>query len=346
MLKAKVVPRKEYILATLSYALCSCSMLLVNKLVMHYLHYPSIVSSIQFLAAILCVCLMKLCGRPIDNLEWSKLKPYAIYCISFAVGCYSNMKVLSSSNVETVIVFRASTPLAVALCDYFFLQRNLPNRRSLFSLTSILGGAIGYVLTDSQFILNGPGVYSWALVYYVSLVFSMVYGKKLISSVKLNDKVWGSVLYTQLLSIPILMTFAFINDELVTFPHALLNIERAGLIFLVISCVVGVGISYCGWWARDVTSATTYTLIGVLNKLGTVTVNALIWDKHASWKGISALVICLIGGSFYQPAPAKFNKYIPTTTKGSDDVTDENEVEEKEVCDGSTVRRLQSRTSP
>jgi len=151
---------RENVAAILSYALCSCSMLLVNKLVMHNLHYPSTVAIIQFLCAIQFVYILKLSGRPIDNLEWKKLKPYALYCISFASGCYSNMRVLSSSNVETVIVFRAATPLAVAFCDYFFLERDLPNLRSLLSLISILGGAFVYVLTDSQFVLNGFGVYT------------------------------------------------------------------------------------------------------------------------------------------------------------------------------------------
>lgn len=314
-MEPKVSTRREYTAAILCYSICSCTMLLVNKLVMHFLHYPSIVSLIQFITAIQFVYILKLAGWTIDNLEWKKLKPYTIYCISFACGCYANMRVLSSSNVETVVVFRASTPLAVSFCDYFFLQRDLPNLRSLLSLLSILGGAIGYVLTDSQFVLNGPGVYTWAFVYYISLVFSMVYGKKLISSVKLVSRVWGSVLYTQILSLPVLLTFAVVNREQETFLIALLDLESTGAMFLALSCVVGFGISYSGWWCRDVTSATTYTLIGVLNKLATVTVNVLIWDQHASWTGVCALIICLLGGAFYQQAPSRIPVYKALPTK-------------------------------
>jgi len=309
MLPQKLVPRREYFAAIISYALCSCSMLLINKLVMHYLHHPSIVSIIQFLFAIQLVYILKLAGWPIDKLECTKLKPYSIYCISFACGCYANMRVLESSNVETVIVFRASTPLAVAFCDYFFLERDLPSFRSFLSLISILGGAVAYVLTDAEFVLNGFGFYSWAMVYYVSLVFSMVYGKKLISSITFIDRVWSSVLYTQILSIPVLISFAILNNEQDTFLEAILDLKATGAIFLVLSCVVGCGISYTGWWCRDVTSATTYTLVGVLNKLATVTVNVLIWDQHASWTGVSALAMCLIGGAFYQQAPSRIPVY-------------------------------------
>ena len=42
-----------------------------------------------------------------------------------------------------------------------------------------------------------------------------------------------------------------------------------------------------------------------MNKMLTVTVNVLIWDKHASSGGIAALAVCLIGGSFYQQAPPR-----------------------------------------
>ena len=47
-------------------------------------------------------------------------------------------------------------------------------------------------------------------------------------------------------------------------------------------------------------SATTYTVVGVMNKMLTVTINVLIWDKHASICGIISLGVCIAGGSLYQ----------------------------------------------
>ena len=54
------------------------------------------------------------------------------------------MKALQLSNVETVIVFRACTPLCVSFLDYYFLNRNFPSRRSILSLSLICIGAYGY----------------------------------------------------------------------------------------------------------------------------------------------------------------------------------------------------------
>jgi hypothetical protein len=52
-------------------------------------------------------------------------------------------------------------------------------------------------------------------------------------------------------------------------------------------------------------SATTFTLVGVVNKFLTVLVNVIIWDKHSSTVGLFAVSICLIAGIFYEQAPRR-----------------------------------------
>lgn len=52
-------------------------------------------------------------------------------------------------------------------------------------------------------------------------------------------------------------------------------------------------------------SATSFTVIGILCKLGTLIVNRLIWDKHAGLKGSFFLLVCLAAGTFYQQAPMR-----------------------------------------
>ena len=50
-------------------------------------------------------------------------------------------------NVETFIIFRASTPLVVSVLDVLFLGRQLPDLRSAFCLLALLLCAAGYALT-------------------------------------------------------------------------------------------------------------------------------------------------------------------------------------------------------
>jgi hypothetical protein len=55
-------------------------------------------------------------------------------------------------------------------------------------------------------------------------------------------------------------------------------------------------------------SATTYTLVGVVNKFLTVLLNVMVWDKHSTPFGLFAVCMCLLAGSLYQQAPKKAEK--------------------------------------
>lgn len=48
-------------------------------------------------------------------------------------------------------------------------------------------------------------------------------------------------------------------------------------------------------------SATTYTLVGVVNKFLTVLLNTFVWDKHSSPFGIFAVCVCLLAGNYDFP---------------------------------------------
>ena len=76
----------------------------VNKLAVHHLPLPGIVTACQFSSCALIVYSCKIFGLlHTDDFEWSKAKYYLIYVLSFSIGTYTNMKVLSMANVETVI---------------------------------------------------------------------------------------------------------------------------------------------------------------------------------------------------------------------------------------------------
>lgn len=61
---------------------------------------------------------------------------------------------------------------------------------------------------------------------------------------------------------------------------------------IVVSCVFGLGISFFGFSVRRKISATGFTVLGCTNKIATLVVNTLAWDKHASVGGQLCLVVC------------------------------------------------------
>lgn len=310
-------PRAEVIASVISYSLCSGSLVLVNKLILHYLPFPSLVIVIQLLSSIFVIYGGNFFGvMSIDELKWEFAKPYCIYTIAFSTGVYTNMMCLNTSNVETVIVARALSPLIVSVCDFIFLGREMPSKRSTAALCAIVVGAVGYARTDEQFISQGFSAYFWPFSYLCLITFEMVYGKQIVRSVKFKT-VSGPVQYTNLLGWPPMLLFAKmggeferLNDLMSSYNVSsvwglMTKLPAESVALSVLGCLIGTGIGYSGWWCRGKVSATSFTLIGVLNKCMTVIVNTLIWDNHASPAGIASLFLCLVGGSFYQQAPMR-----------------------------------------
>merc|ERR1719461_2468865 len=127
--------------------ICSSLMLITNKLAVHNLPAPQFVLFSQ---------------------------PFTPACAAFLGTIFCNLKTLQYCNVETFIVFRASTPIAVAIGDYLFLGRELPSYRSLLCLLGLIIGVSIYTLTDAGFEING---YFWLGLWYIIFLMDQLYIK-------------------------------------------------------------------------------------------------------------------------------------------------------------------------
>lgn len=234
----------EISFAIISYSICSSTLLLANKLIMIYLPYPSIVSLIQVIISIIIMKIITYFNIQIDKLEYKKIKQYILYVFAFTISRYANMKALEKSNVETVIVFRACTPLTVSFIEYYFMGRAFPSKKSLLSLFIVCIGAILYCISDSEFSLHGITAYSWVILYFILLTFEMTYCKTLTSSVKMTSN-WGPVYYCNTLAIiPMIIFGYFIGDFNDISIELFQKIPPIGLAILFFSCIAGTFIGY------------------------------------------------------------------------------------------------------
>ncbi|KAG0470845.1 hypothetical protein HPP92_017545 [Vanilla planifolia] len=74
---------------------------------------------------------------------------------------------------------------------------------------------------------------------------------------------------------------------------------------VVLSCLFGFAISFFGFSCRRAISATGFTVLGIVNKLLTVVINLVIWDKHSTLIGTIGLLICMLGGVLYQQSTTR-----------------------------------------
>ena len=282
----------------MGYAFCSSLLAIINKYAITVFAFPSLLTALQYLTCVVAVLVFgKLKLLEHDPIKFSTMRKFLPAACVFYLALFTNTTLLKYANVETFIVFRSSTPLLVAVADTLFRKQPLPNRWSVLALFVILLGAVGYVRSDSQFNVRA---YSWALAYLVTIVFEMVYLKHIVSSLDLN--IWGYVLYNNLLSLLIAPLFWYFTGE---FQESYDADHGAWLkpgvwVPVGLSCLFGLAISFFGFACRKAISATAFTVVGVTNKLLTVIINLVIWDKHASGTGILCLLVTIFGGVLYQ----------------------------------------------
>jgi drug/metabolite transporter (DMT)-like permease len=170
-----LTPQQEIIFSIVSYSLCSGSLVLVNKLTLHYLPFPSLVVTVQLVACIIMIYTANALGKiKVDPIEWECVKPYLLYTVFFSSAVYCNMRSLNISNVETVIVFRALSPALVSFMDALCLGREWPSKRSWVGLMTLVLGAYKYASFDEQFQNQGPSAYYWPTAYTVAIALEMV----------------------------------------------------------------------------------------------------------------------------------------------------------------------------
>jgi GDP-mannose transporter len=278
------------------YAFCSSTLLVVNKVAMHVGINPSLLLFAQFLTSTLSVRGLK-AARPdmdIEFLVWEKARPFALAALVFYICLLSNTQALAFVNVETVIVVRACSPIAVALLDHMVLGKELPSAKGALALLTIAGGAALYVVTDKGFRVDG---YTWLGIYFVSIVIEMVFVKFVVDTIKMST--WTRVYYNNTISLP-MAVFSGVVERGSGFVQTSWNFQQ--LSALGVACIVGFAISYAGFNLRKLISATSFTVVGVVCKIFTVLINDVIWTQHSNAFGHVGLLICICSGFLYERA--------------------------------------------
>ena len=236
----------------------------------------------------------------VDPLEWKKIKAFSPACFTFFIAIVCNMKLLQISNVDTFIMLRSTVPLATAFAEHFFLKTPFPNISVFFSLVMIIVGSVGFILNEEVIRLDA---YSWGVAYVLSMVIDTVLVKKVVNEVELTS--WGLVLYNNFIASAMYPGFVLLTLEVMDVGTAVTSLlsSPADVYFPVFaSCIVGIAISFFGLNARKALSATSFSVLGVVCKMGTILLNTLVWNRHSSAKGIFFLCVCVVSGIMYQHA--------------------------------------------
>ena len=108
--------------------------------------------------------------------------------------------------------------------------------------------------------------------------------------------------YNNLLTIPVLIVFSLLVEDWSStnfyknFPPESRNSLLIGMIY---SGMAAIFISYSSAWCIRVTSSTTYSMVGALNKLPIAISGLVFFDAPVTFGSVSAIIIGFVSGIVY-----------------------------------------------
>ncbi|KAG6419682.1 hypothetical protein SASPL_116191 [Salvia splendens] len=331
------------------YCLSASLLSIINKWAVMKFPYPGALTALQYLTSAAGVAIfgqLKLLEH--DKLDLVTMWRFLPAAFIFYLSLFTNSELLLHANVDTFIVFRSFVPIFVAIGETLFLHQPWPALKTWLSLATIFAGSVLYVTTDSQFSVKA---YSWALAHLVSMSIDFVYIKHGVMTIGLNT--WGLVLYNNLEALMLFPVELLIMGELKKIEHDITDESdwySLGVVLPVgLSCLFGLTISFFGFSCRKAISATGFTVLGIVNKLLTVVINLVIWDKHSTVVGTIGLLICMGGGIMYQRSTS--GKPKPESQAGAQQVDEEQQKLLEMQCieengeDGRSITQVGDRKS-
>ncbi|KAH9661824.1 GDP-mannose transporter GONST2 [Citrus sinensis] len=257
-----------------AYCISSCSMTLLNKVVLSTYNFNAGISLMfyQNLISTLVVAVFGFFGAvSVEKLNWKLIKLWIPVNLIFIGMLVSGMYSLKYINIAMVTILKNMTNILTAVGELYMFRKRQNQKvwTAMFLMVNVIISAVSGSITDLSFDTKG---YAWQIVnciltasYSLTLRQVMDKAKQATRSGSLNEV--SMVLLNNLLSLPFAMFLILIFDEW-------RYVMNAGVIELPMFWVaatasgfLGLAISFTSMWFLQQTGPTTYSLVGSLNKI-------------------------------------------------------------------------------
>ncbi|KAI4383526.1 hypothetical protein MLD38_009355 [Melastoma candidum] len=292
----------QALLSGLAYCLSSCSMILANKYVLSSYNFNAPISLMLYQNLISVIVVSSLSVLEVistEPLTWKLMKVWLPVNVIFVGMLITSMFSLKHINVAMVTVLKNVTNVFTAVGEMYLFGKHHDSRvwvaLFLMVISAISGG-----ITDLSFDAIG---YAWQLAncfltasYSLTLRRVMDTAKQETKSGNLNE--FTMVLLNNSLSMPLGVALIFIFQEVdyLMATHFL----RLPSFWLVttFSGFLGLAISFTSLWFLHQTGATTYSLVGSLNKIPLSIAGIFLFHVPTSLENSASILFGLLAGSF------------------------------------------------
>ncbi|KAK9167195.1 hypothetical protein Scep_002386 [Stephania cephalantha] len=309
----------QAVLSGLAYCISSCSMILVNKFVLSSYDFNAGISLMvyQNLVSVVIVSFLSFWGIiSTEPVRWRLIRSWLPVNFIFVGMLITSIFSLKYINVAMVTVLKNVTNVITALGEMYLFKKH-HDRTVWAALFLMIISAICGGITDISFHAVG---YAWQIINcFLTASYSLILrrvmdtAKQATKSGSLNE--FSMVLLNNMISLPlgILLIFAFnevdylINTPLLRTPAFWLVVTFSGLL--------GLAISFTSMWFLHQTGATTYSLVGSLNKIPLSIVGILLFKVPTSFQNFTSILFGLLAGVFFAKAKMWERTQSSTTAK-------------------------------
>ncbi|XVF16981.1 hypothetical protein REPUB_Repub10bG0077600 [Reevesia pubescens] len=301
-----VIIQNQALLSGLAYCISSCSMILVNKFVLSSYDFNAGISLMlyqNFISIVIVTILSSLGLISTEPLTWRLIKVWLPVNVIFVGMLVTSMFSLKYINVAMVTVLKNVTNVITAVGEMYLFKKHHDSRVWAALLLMIISAVSGGI-TDLSFHAVG---YAWQLIncfltasYSLTLRRVMDTAKQVTKSGNLNE--FSMVLLNNTLSLPlgILLILVFKEvDYLCKTP--LLRMPNFWLV-ITLSGFLGLAISFTSMWFLHQTGATTYSLVGSLNKIPLSVAGIVLFKVPTSLENSASILFGLLAGVFFARA--------------------------------------------
>lgn len=298
----------------LAYCLSSISMTVVNKYVVsgRYWNLNFFYLAVQSIVCIVTIMACKQMGMittlaPFDSTKAKKWFPISLLLVGMI---YTSAKALQFLSVPVYTIFKNLTIIVIAYGEVLWFGGSV-TPMALLSFGLMVMSSVIAAWADIQAAINGVGMsvetadalstlnagYAWMGLNVFCTAAYVLGMRKVIK--KMNFKDWDTMFYNNLLTIPVLIVCSLIAEDWSTdnlaknFPIESRNSMLIGMIY---SGLATIFISYCSAWCIRVTSSTTYSMVGALNKLPIAVSGLVFFDAPITFGSVSAIFIGFVSG--------------------------------------------------
>ncbi|KAG6516880.1 hypothetical protein ZIOFF_020253 [Zingiber officinale] len=286
--------QNQALVSGLAYCITSISMILVNKLVLSGYDFNAGISLMlyQNLVSVTIVSSLSLFNIiSTEPLTWKLVKVWLPVNVIFIGMLITSMFSLRYMNVAMVTILKNVTNVITALGETYIFMRH-HDKKVWTALCLMIISAISGGMTDLSFHAVG---YSWQIAncfltaaYSLTLRWVMDSAKQVTKSGNLNE--FSMVLLNNTLSLPlgIVLMFAF-QEVQYLYETPLLRMPMFWLV-ITLSGILGLAISFTSLWFLHQTSATTYSLVGSLNKIPLSIAGLFLFKVRTSMQNLLSIL--------------------------------------------------------